>query len=71
MKLYECPRNSIVKLGKDRPTQPLADEPCKDDIFVFHHVDGMYSYCTTMTGKVFHPAAYTEVTVIGRQERNE
>ena len=52
MKLYEVPRNTIV--------QPQGGyNPC-----LFHHVDGMYSYCTDEGGAVYHLAAWTEVDVV-------
>lgn len=71
MKLYECPKNSIVKLAQDEPVKlPPASINFEDNHFIFKHVDGMYSYCTTMAGEVFHPAAWTEVMIIGRVENN-
>ena len=50
MKLYEVSRNSRIKFQE----QELN----------FHRIDGMYSYCTTDSGEVVHPAAWTEVEVI-------
>jgi hypothetical protein len=49
MKLYDAPRNTWVKLGEKR-------------IF-FHHIDGMYSYCTLETGEVIHLQAWTDVEI--------
>ena len=51
MKLYEAPRNVLIKTENDT-------------ILKFHHVDGMYSYCTTESGEVVHLAAWTEVEVL-------
>ena len=34
----------------------------------FHHIDGMYSYCTDSTGKVHHIAAWADVEVLGPDE---
>ena len=48
--LYDVPRNTWVKLEDGTR-------------FFFDHVDGMYSYCKTEEGQVFHPAAWTEVTI--------
>lgn len=50
MKLYEVPRNTRVKLE-------TGDE------VNFHHIDGMYSYCTDDNGNVLHLAAWTDVEV--------
>lgn len=49
-KLYEVPRNTLVSaVGQEG--QP----------FLFHHVDGMYSYCTLLDGTVWHPSVSLEV----------
>jgi hypothetical protein len=56
MKLYNVPRNTRVKLVE------TGDE------FLFHRVDGMYSYCTDEVGNVIHLAAFTEVEIINPQE---
>ena len=48
MKLYELPKNSPIKIHLD---------PDRFEICTFHHIDGMYSYCTTSDGTVFHLSA--------------
>lgn len=63
MKLYECPRGSIVR--------PKLDIGFEDDHFIFDHIDGMYSYCKTMHGEVFHPVAWLEVDIIGKVENGK
>jgi hypothetical protein len=50
-KLYEVPRNSKIKVEGI------------DEIVDFHHIDGMYSYCTVSEG-VIHLAAWTEVEIV-------
>lgn len=50
VKLYAAPVESIVSL-KDQPDYP----------FFFHHVDGMYSFSKTLSGEVWHPAAWSDV----------
>jgi hypothetical protein len=40
---------------------PCAPELEEGDELNFHHIDGMYSYCTTDSGKVVHVAAWTLV----------
>ncbi len=53
MKLYEVPRNTLIKVATLNGGQP----------FFFHHVDGMYSLCslTKESTDYFHIAAWTEV----------
>jgi len=51
MKLYDVPRNSKIRIDEHW-------------ILHFHHVDGMYSYCTDKDDNVVHLAAWTEVEVI-------
>ena len=54
MELYNVPNNTRCRI------------PGNDDlgVFLFHHIDGMYSYCTDMSGGVFHLAAWTEVEIV-------
>lgn len=51
MNLYEVPRNTKVRLSNGQ-------------VFLFHHVDGMYSYCTDDDGNVVHLAAWTDVEIV-------
>lgn len=51
MKLYDVPRNTKIKCK-------MGSEEIK---LLFHHVDGMYSYCTNDKDEVVHIAAWTEV----------
>lgn len=57
MKLYEIPRNSYIKVG--------------DEVFHFHHVDGMYSVCYNKDMKVVHLNASTEVEIVTQHEFNK
>lgn len=50
LKLYEIPEKSTMKIKLD---------PDRVDICTFHRIDGMYSYCTTSDGSVFHLSAST------------
>lgn len=54
MELYNVPNNTRCRI------------PGNDDlgVFLFGHIDGMYSYCTDMSGGVFHLAAWTEVEIV-------
>ncbi len=49
VKLYDVPRNTRVRVD--------------GEVVNFHHIDGMYSYCTTNSGDVVHLAAWTDVEV--------
>ena len=50
MKLFEVPKYSRIKVG--------------DMVLDFHHIDGMYSYCTDSTGKAHHIAAWADVEIV-------
>lgn len=54
MKLYEVEMGSNIK---------LRDEEGNVLCLKFHHVDGMYSYCTDSKGNVINVAAWAEVEV--------
>lgn len=65
MKLYNVPRNTWVTLAEDTKAPPDIGGYGKGSELFFHHVDGMYSYCTDDEGNVHHPAAWSEVEIIG------
>ena len=50
MKLYDVPRNTRIKV--------------EDLELMFHHIDGMYSFCQTDDGETVHLAAWTEVEIV-------
>ena len=50
MKLYNVPRNSTIVLKEGIELK-------------FHHIDGMYSFCTDDDGNVYHIGASEEVEV--------
>ena len=50
MKLYEVPRNSRIILTEVEELN-------------FHHIDGMYSYCTDDKGNIIHLSASTDVKI--------
>ena len=49
MKLYEIPRKSLIRTA--------------DGVLNFHHLDGMYSYCTTANGEAVHLAGNAPVSL--------
>lgn len=53
MKLYDIPRGSIIN------AETSSDEGVLGNQITFHHLDGMYSYCTVVGNddKVVHLGA--------------
>lgn len=64
MKLYNVPRNTKVRILEPGSVPPAARVLSKDEVILFHRVDGMYSYCTDSKGDVVHLAAFTEVEIV-------
>jgi hypothetical protein len=56
MKLFEVPKYSTIKLTDGT-------------VLNFHHIDGMYSYCTDKDGKVRHIAAWSDVEIVQPYEQ--
>ncbi len=59
MKLYEVPRGTPIKIVEEQKAK--VD---KREVIDFHHLDGMYSYCTNQKGEVVNLAAWTEVEIV-------
>ncbi len=63
MKLYELPKNTKFTI--------MGDE--EQIVFLFHHIDGMYSYCTRdfndeLDQTPIHITAWTEVEIVVSKE---
>lgn len=58
-RLYQIPKGSRVYLGRLE-----ADDG--SNFVIFHHIDGMYSYCTTENGHTTHLSANTELKSKGK-----
>lgn len=58
VKLYEVPKNSRIRIEGLEVNGILTEE------LNFHHVDGMYSYCTTDDDEIVHIAAFAECEII-------
>jgi len=54
MKLYELPRDSYFS---------IEDDP-QQRVYLFKHVDGMYSVCYDMNDELIHIAAWTDVQIV-------
>jgi len=70
MKLYElAKRDVLVKLVGKTNIPPLSLGLEEGEVFLFHHLDGMYSYSTDKYGNVLHPAAWTDVEIVDMYPR--
>jgi hypothetical protein len=58
VKLFEVPKYSTIKLTDGT-------------VLNFHHIDGMYSYCTDKDGKVHHIAAWADVEIVHPYEQKQ
>jgi hypothetical protein len=54
MKLYELPRNTYFSIQED-PRQ---------HVYLFDHLDGMYSVCYDTNNELIHLAAWTDVNIV-------
>jgi len=54
MKLYELPRKSYFS---------IQDDP-RQHVYLFDHIDGMYSVCYDMSDNLVHIAAWTDVNIV-------
>ena len=66
MKLYDVNDYTKVKLLEDGKIPPAALPVIKDDIVIFHEIDGMYGKCINKDGDVVYIAAWTEVEIINK-----
>lgn len=69
MKLYEVPRNTIIRIIDEKVTVPQYKAvPAKqDELLKFEKIDGMYSRCYNKNKQVVHLAAWTEVEVVEKE----
>lgn len=61
-RLYEIPRESRIDVTHLGLINAETKEPVTE--LNFHHVDGMYSFCTDNYGNAIHLKATTEVKVL-------
>jgi hypothetical protein len=62
--LHHVPRNTRIRIVSDAKTPPAHREFEENEELLFHHIDGMYSYCTDKDGKPVHLVAWAEVEII-------
>lgn len=68
MKLHDCPRNSLIRAISDIQVPPAGGSIQEQEILKFHHLDGMYSYCTNKAGEVVHLVAWADIEIIDTQK---
>lgn len=56
MKLYDVPRNTRIKWQGEE--------------LMFKHIDGMYSYCESKDGNIWHVPAWEEVEVLKKEKQD-
>jgi hypothetical protein len=64
MKLYEVPNNTRIRVITKAVTPPFGKVADPGDELLYHHPDGMYSYCTNDNGDVIHLAGFSEVEIV-------
>lgn len=64
MKLYEVPRNTRVRVIEAPAPPPDSLSVDVGQEVMFHHIDGMYSYCVDDHCNVVHLKAWTEVDIV-------
>ncbi len=60
MKLYEVPNNTLITINGDDP----------NNVYLFKHIDGMYSLCYNQDQDSVHLFAGLEVTTIYNHENS-
>jgi hypothetical protein len=69
MKLYELNHGDRFKIIDENPKVPVASaEAEQGKVYLFSHIDGMYSYCKD-GDDVVHFAAWTEVEHVAKMEK--
>jgi len=64
MKLYEVPRNTKIRLKSIENGPPASIDPEVGEVYMFKHLDGMYSYCLDKDNNVVHLPGWAEVGVV-------
>jgi len=64
MKLYDVPYNTRIRVLADIATPIASLDVEEDDVLMFHHIDGMYSFCTDKNHNPVHLVAWAEVEII-------
>lgn len=71
MKLYEVPNHTWVRLMSDEEGPVSSLKPKVMGVYMFNHVDGMYSHCRDPQGNVMHLPAWSEVKILENNKNKE
>jgi len=67
--LYNVPDNSLVRILNNGTLVPPGALPImQNDVLLFKHADGMYTYCLDCNNNIVHPAAWVDVEVLDSEE---
>lgn len=69
--LHKVPNNTKVRVVESNRPPPGARPVLVGEEIMFHHIDGMYSYCHDKQGRVVHLAAWTEVEIVEETDNEE
>lgn len=58
----------VRELYKARPRSYVIVPSMDNEVIFMDHIDGMYSYCLSMTNEVVHLAAWTEVIPLRKKQ---
>ncbi len=64
MQLHKVPNGTWIRVGASTQVPPSHRDFNEGEKLLFHHIDGMYSYCTDKDGKPVHVVAWAEVEVM-------
>ena len=64
MRLHEVPKGSKIKVKSEVVVPPGGIAPTNDEELIFNNVDGMYSHCLTLDGRIVHLSMFTEVEIV-------
>ncbi len=65
MKLYDVPRNTMIRVIGKSVSPPGAPAMQDGDIVLFDHLDGMFSFCCEpKTGRTVFLPAWQEVEIV-------
>ena len=59
----------VRELYKARPRSYVMVPSWDNEVIFFDHIDGMYSYCLSMTNEVVHLAAWAEVVPLMKKAK--
>jgi hypothetical protein len=58
----------VRELYKVKPRSYVMVPSMNNEVIFMDHIDGMYSYCLTITNEVIHLAAWTDVAPLQKKQ---